>query len=100
MLAEIANGSNYYHEFRAGIMDAYQHQDIKQINTIFKTARSFTPEDFNVFLNEKSKRWVSRMPAMMQQSSVFFSVNAINLWGDDGVISLLKKAGYTVEPVL
>ena len=100
VLAEMASGSSYYHQYRAGIMEAYKLQDIKQINTVFKTAKSFTLEDFNVFLSEKTKRWVSRMPAMMQQSSVFFSLNAINFWGDDGIITMLKKAGYTVEPVL
>jgi len=35
----------------------------------------------------------------MQRSSVFFAVGAGHLWGDNGVISLLRKDGYTVQPV-
>lgn len=99
ILAEIVSGSTYYHNYRNSIERAYQHQDIQQINNLFKGTKHFSKVDFKTFLDEHSKRYATRMPAMMQQSSVFFTINPVNLWGDEGVISLLKKAGYSVEPV-
>jgi uncharacterized protein YbaP (TraB family) len=35
----------------------------------------------------------------MQQSPSFFAVGAAHLGGDIGVITLLRKQGYTVKPV-
>jgi uncharacterized protein YbaP (TraB family) len=40
------------------------------------------------------------MPEMMQKESVFFAVGAAHLAGELGVINLLKKAGYTVKPIM
>jgi hypothetical protein len=39
------------------------------------------------------------MPAMMKNESVFFAVGAAHLPGKKGVIQLLQKAGYTVQPI-
>ena len=77
----MANGSNYYNDYRASIMNAYKKQDLAQVNSIFKTAKGFSPQDFKVLADETSKRWASRMPALMQHASVFFSLNALNLGG-------------------
>jgi uncharacterized protein YbaP (TraB family) len=35
----------------------------------------------------------------MDNKSMFFAVGAGHLYGDNGLISLLRKAGYTVIPV-
>jgi len=40
-----------------------------------------------------------RYAANDAKTTGFFALNAINPWGDEGLISLLKKAEYTVEPV-
>jgi len=98
-LTEMATGSNYYYQYRTSLMNAYKQQDIQQVNSIFKNAKSFTPLDIKVLLHEKSERWVSRMIPMMKISSIFFSLNVINLGGSDGVIEILKKDGYSVEPI-
>jgi uncharacterized protein len=99
VLTEMAHGSDYYAQFRQNIENAYQRQDLPHMHTLFKETTTFSPADLDVFLNQTNKRWMAGMPVMMQQQPVFFALNAINLWGDEGMISLLKKAGYTVEPV-
>lgn len=47
---------------------------------------------------DRNAAWVKKMPAIMAEKSTFFAVGALHLSGDKGVLNLLKKAGYTVEP--
>ncbi|MBF4472661.1 TraB/GumN family protein [Flavobacterium sp. HJJ] len=51
-------------------------------------------------LNNRNMNWLKIMPEMMQKESVFFAVGSAHLAGDLGVINLLKKAGYTVKPIM
>lgn len=47
---------------------------------------------------DRNAAWIKKMPAIMAEKSTFFAVGALHLPGDKGVLNLLKKAGYTVEP--
>lgn len=47
---------------------------------------------------DRNAAWIKKMPAIMAEKSTFFAVGALHLSGDKGVLNLLKKAGYTVEP--
>lgn len=53
-----------------------------------------------LFISDRNKRWIPRMATIMQQGSYFFAVGAGHLPGDDGVLELLKAAGYSVQPVV
>lgn len=50
-------------------------------------------------LDERNGNWVKLLPEMMKNESVFVAVGAAHLAGNDGVINLLRKAGYKVKPV-
>lgn len=51
-------------------------------------------------LDERNINWVKSLPEMMKKESLFVAVGSAHLAGDLGVINLLKKAGYTVKPVM
>lgn len=60
-------------------------------------------------MNENSKKWMLevrnanwavKMPDIMKSQSTFFAVGAAHLLGEEGLINLLRKAGYSVKPVL
>ncbi len=53
-----------------------------------------------LFISDRNKRWIPRMATIMQQGSYFFAVGAGHLPGDDGVLELLRAAGYSVQPVV
>ncbi|MFH6956305.1 TraB/GumN family protein [Flavobacterium aquidurense] len=50
-------------------------------------------------LDERNGNWVKLLPEMIKNESVFVAVGAAHLAGNDGVINLLRKAGYKVKPV-
>lgn len=77
---------------------AYKTQDLPALYELIASAKG-PSIDMGVFLDDRNKKWIPRMTEKMKISSVFFAVGAGHLAGQNGVINLLRKAGYTVEPV-
>lgn len=50
-------------------------------------------------LDDRNKNWVPRITELSKDQSNFYAVGAGHLGGENGVISLLRKAGYKVTPV-
>lgn len=82
------------------MISAYKNQDLPALYAILKDSKEMGGNDMKNFLDERNKKWIDRMADKMEQSSVFFAVGAGHLWGTNGVINLLRKAGYKVEPIL
>lgn len=80
------------------LMDAYHNQDIETVHS-FITKENIPGGELSMFIDERNEKWIERMEERMEQNPVFFAVGAGHLWGENGVINLLKVAGYTVEPV-
>jgi uncharacterized protein len=53
----------------------------------------------DLLLVNRNMNWIPVMEKAMLAQGTFFAVGAGHLPGNEGVISLLKKAGYTVVPV-
>ncbi len=80
------------------LITAYKNQDIITIYNIIQASKH-RDLDLEGFIDVRNEKWIGRMTEKMEQESVFFAVGAGHLWGDYGLITLLRKAGYTVEPV-
>jgi uncharacterized protein len=48
---------------------------------------------------ERNRLWIPKIRNAMKQKSTFFAVGAGHLGGEQGVISLLEKNGYTLRPI-
>ena len=77
---------------------AYKQQDIPALYQYITQSKSIS-DDMGEFLDVRNKKWIPRMATKMEKSSVFFAVGAGHLWGENGVISLLRNDGYKVEMV-
>jgi len=77
---------------------AYKSQDLPALYVLLKKSDGLGT-DIGAFLDERNKKWIDRMVDKMEQKSVFFAVGAGHLWGNNGIITLLRKAGYTAEPI-
>lgn len=57
-------------------------------------------EDFKDFLLVgRNRNWIPVMKGKMKEGTMFFAVGAGHLGANFGVIHLLRKAGFTVEPI-
>jgi uncharacterized protein len=80
------------------LVEVYKKQDIEEMIRM-----SAADEDYGdyeeVMLKKRNANWIPVIAAAMQEKPSFFAVGAAHLGGDNGVISLLRKQGYTVTPV-
>lgn len=84
-------------EYKA-LVDAYKSQNLDALHSQMVNSQELQAQ-LGVFLDDRNKRWIPRMSGQMKNTSIFFAVGAGHLWGDNGVISLLRKNGYKVEPL-
>ena len=97
LLDEIQNKNQDEGEY-AQLISAYKKQDLPALYSMITSSKDLG-DDMGVFLDDRNKKWILRIEDKMKQSSVFFAVGAGHLWGTNGVINLLRKEGYTVEPL-
>lgn len=80
------------------MIEAYTNQDIVSLHEIILNSKEIGA-NLNLFLDDRNIKWIDHMADRMDQKSVFFAVGAGHLWGEAGLISLLRNNGYTVIPV-
>lgn len=77
-------------------------EDYKTQNLTALT-QSFSEDEDPVWqeklLNKRNNSWIPKLKTKMQSKACFIAVGAGHLGGENGLINLLKKQGYTVEPV-
>ncbi|TAE21118.1 MAG: TraB/GumN family protein [Candidatus Kapaibacterium sp.] len=52
-----------------------------------------------IMLNERNRAWIPVMEGMMRSKITFFAVGAAHLAGEQGVVNLLRKRGFTLSPM-
>ena len=57
------------------------------------------PGEMEALLDNRNKAWIEKMPTIMKDAPTLFVVGAGHLPGNNGVLNLLKQAGYSVEPM-
>lgn len=85
------------------ITSAYFTQNLQQIEEVLEEESEMncgtSEEDEEKLIYNRNRNWVELMPAMMAEQPTLFAVGAAHLCGEQGVLKLLEKAGYTVEGV-
>ncbi len=81
------------------ILEAYLTFDME---TIFELSNDTAlPAEFNkAFLVDRNIGMANNFIKIAKKESLFCAVGAAHLVGDEGVLELLRKKGYTVEPVV
>jgi len=97
-IMEVINGKSSDNDDYKKLVNAYKKQDLPALYELMRFSGE-SPIDLAGFLDDRNQRWIERMVEKMDQKSVFFAVGAGHLWGENGVINLLRKEGYTVIPV-
>jgi uncharacterized protein len=79
--------------------NAYLSQDLSKLETLINKEELGISNFTDLLLYNRNKNWVNTMERIFSSNSVVVAVGAGHLPGDKGVINLLRKAGYTVEPI-
>ncbi len=82
------------------MLDVYKSKDVNAIMKMMdESDNKITSVYQDQLLNNRNKNWIPKITSIAKQKPTFFGVGAAHLGGKMGVIELLKKAGYKVEPV-
>ncbi len=91
------NYKNYYSSFQK-IEDAYRDGNLDVIDSLSKLTSSKNTQKY--LINDRNVFFVNTIDSVLKTKALFSGVGAAHLPGKDGVIELLRKKGYTLEPVI
>lgn len=86
-------------DLQLNITDAYKKGDMAKADALDKADDSMTPDEKKILAENRNNSWMTQLPGLMKSQSCFIAVGFLHLVGDKGLVSQLKKAGYTVEAV-
>ncbi len=80
------------------LISSYLQQDVAGMQ---KMLSDYTANFGNMekLLDERNAQWMQQLPGIFESGSSFVAVGALHLFGENGLIDLLQKAGYEVTPV-
>ncbi len=82
------------------LMEVYESKDIEKMLVVMEESENkISADNKDVLLINRNKNWIPVIENVIKTTSTFFGVGAAHLAGDEGVIKLLRKQGYTVEAV-
>jgi len=81
------------------LVQNYIQENLPEIYKDITAPKVMNAKSKKRILDVRNENWVAKMPDMMKDKSTFFAVGAAHLLGEQGVIELLRKSGYTVRPV-
>jgi len=79
--------------------DVYKRKDINQLNLLTVKEEDFG-EYQEILLSNRNHNWIPVIGEQARKLPTFFAFGAGHLGGEAGVISLLRKAGFVVKPVM
>jgi uncharacterized protein YbaP (TraB family) len=82
----------------AKLMDAWKAGDAPTVERIVLSALKQEPQLYQRLLVDRNKAWIPKLEALFARTGhTFVVVGAAHLVGPDGLISMLRAKGYTVE---
>ncbi len=81
------------------LYQSYIAQNLKELEKMLASSKDFTSDEMDDLLKNRNKKWLSKLPKMMEKQSLFIAVGAGHLIGKDGLIKNLKAKGYTLNPI-
>ena len=83
----------------AEMIKAYNDQDLAKLEAMLMKSDIGISRFTDILLYNRNRNWVEKLKGLLPGKSLVIAVGAGHLPGDQGVINLLRKAGYTVGPV-
>lgn len=75
----------------------YRQGDLSKLQSLLSD-QSYSESESKVMLDDRNKKWMDQLPGLMKEQQTFVAIGALHLAGENGLVSLLRKAGYTVTP--
>ena len=81
------------------LSDAYRNQQLEKLEEMTVKEDMGIKNFTELLLYKRNENWAKKLEELMPEKSLVIAVGAGHLPGKRGVINLLRKSGYKVEPV-
>lgn len=98
-LVDYVDSADQNKEMTKQLADLYAKQDLDGIQALSDKDDPGMSEYMDLLLYGRNRKWARILDTLLPQKSLLIAVGAGHLPGNQGVIELLRKRGFTVEPV-
>lgn len=101
-LLESCKNDDKFTQLSTALVEAYMAQDLERIEAVLNDPElngEGADEEMEALLYERNRNWIQKLAAIMPERACLVCVGAGHLPGDQGLLQLLRDAGYTVEPM-
>lgn len=98
MIVQLAKNLTSAKSLYVKMVGYYEQQNLDKLYKLMISSPDFGKYK-NLLLDNRNRQWIPKISKIMKGTPTFFAVGAGHLPGENGVIHLLRKAGYTVTPV-
>ncbi len=77
----------------------HKNEDLEGMYKLASETEEMTAEFSNLLLDDRNKNWIPEIGKFAKDKPTFFGVGALHLPGENGVINLLRKEGYTLTAI-
>ena len=81
------------------LAELYVHQDLDSIGQLSDKDDPGMSGYMDLLLYNRNRKWARELDTLLPGKSLLIAVGAAHLPGKEGVIELLRREGYTVDPV-
>ena len=81
------------------LVQEYKGQNLDSIDALTKSEEGGVSKYLDIMLYSRNRNWVKQFDAIAREKSTLFAVGAGHLPGEEGVLNLLRKKGYTLTPM-
>lgn len=98
VLAMVENLDSFKEQYNQ-MLTLYKKQALPELYQLILESPDYK-DDLNTLLFDRNAKWVPEIEALAKSQPTFIAVGAGHLWGEKGVIALLKKKGYSITPII
>ncbi|MFI5156625.1 MAG: TraB/GumN family protein [Chitinophagales bacterium] len=98
-LVNYIDSIDFYKKTTNELVEVYRAQDLDRIDFLTRTGDASMSNYIDLLLYSRNRKWVDSLKVILPAKSLLIAVGAGHLPGDQGLIRLLRKAGYSVEPM-
>lgn len=78
---------------------SYKNGDLQSLYEIVQEVSIGMKSYEKLLLQDRNRRWMPTIETLARSKPTFIAVGAAHLSGEEGLIKLLRRRGYTVEPI-
>ena len=99
LLVDLLNNTDSSRKSFNGLIGIYKSKDIDKIQALTVADQAYGKFEYEL-LTKRNSEWVPLIEKIATDKPSFFAFGAAHLGGENGVIALLRKKGYTVKPIV